>query len=238
MAKIIPFKRIEDMRESIYLATDELFAANEIDYQTDVRPLNVDTISELLVGDAKTALLESQHSYLSSVEAHDFILYLWQKRTIAKKISDSLKGRHLESILPEVSPQFMIGGENCTIYDRSVSGQLFIGKNKRYEPADVLVTDRFLDGAVAINNKEYDLDPNDRLVMVDVYIHRSGITRYDSLISYALYPDEALVQQKHTRIFGANQTLTSYPSMQSGDSGVTMMDNMLNSIKGLNPEIN
>lgn len=215
MAKILPFRRSNESREAILQTADILFNKYNIDYQIDESALAFSSLVELVTGKAKLALIETSRL---SIERRNFIQYLWQNRSIAQKISDSFKGRHFNAVFPAEAYNFMHKEENYALHDRSIKGQLFIGNNRTLEPAEVVVTDRYLTGTLSIIGQQYELNPSDRLVKVDVRIPSSDKSKYDSLISYSLYPDEVSVQLQHTRIFEDSDTRFARPLSSSNPS--------------------
>ena len=238
MAEIIPFKPAEAAKVAVFSAADELFSDQNLDYSVRYKILEPAALIEVATGAARTALsqvIESQQVYDRSVEVSERFQYHWRNRTIAQKLSDVLRGRHMDTIFPEAAPTSRVNDENYLVYDRSIAGKIYIGNNRRYEPADVLVTDRFLEGTFRIDDHEYELSPKNRMVRVDLTIHRSRITNYDSHITYAVHPGDDDIEHKHTKVFGIEQEHTSSPNLSNGAR--EKVDKMVRIIRSLGPSV-
>jgi hypothetical protein len=212
MDSVTPIMRVENTRETVYGATDELFERFGVGYQSSRLDSFSRRIIDLLTEPARSKFVsENLRAIHEAIEINLQIKNAARQRTVGRKVLDFFAGRNIEERASAVRPTPNISYDECALYERTLEGQVRFGGSLNLEPFAARIVEYYLDGTLAIDNEEFNLDPDDRLVNVDLRIPKSDHIKYDSLVTYTLYPGNDSIQVEKNYKSNIRETNDSQP---------------------------
>ncbi len=198
----MPIIGVDNIREKVYRATDELFERYDIGYRESKDSLDPLRLMDYLSGPAKSAAtLEHVRAIRQAIEINLRQKEDRRKRSLGSKILDIFTNRRENQVIDPVRPNPNILDQNLTLNSRVISGLVRVAGKSSYDPLPIRVTDSYLDGTLTVGEEDFELDPDKRLISVDLRFPRSDLIKFEQDIVYELSPDTGNIQVTKTNSY-------------------------------------
>lgn len=175
-------------REQLLATADILFEIGRIAYQKSkpAEPSGFDGMLPEGVADAISR--ESVRAEQEVRDRQEAYRTGWQARSVGQKALDLVRGVSLYDNWPSSRPVYRIGG-GYSLSRRKITGRLRLPGNwSDGPPLDVDVSQQYIDGTLTVNGESTELDPNAKMLKIDLSYPLSDGSRTDLGVTHTLYP--------------------------------------------------